>query len=619
MKLKYLLGIIQSRGVRNLSYRSWYMLQTKTGRLAKRFPTRPSYVKLPFLEEWKNSDYYIFNDRASLSSNKVQSVLLREKAEKILTGNLQYFSAEWHDLGKDWNWHVNPITGFEYDHHQHWTQINELNKKSGDIKFVWEASRFCFLYDIVRYDYHFDLDHSEFVVSKILDWIEKNPLNCGPNYKCSQEISLRVLNWLFALNFYKNSTFLTEDRWNTIIQSIYWQINHVYEIINFSRYTVRNNHAITETMTLFLMGLIFPTMPDAKKWRKNGKKWFEQEIKYQVANDGTFIQDSMNYHRVLIQLLTIAISISDKNGDKLSEDIYENAHKALNFLYQCQDEVSGWMPNYGSNDGALFFPLSNADYRDYRPQLDALHVLLTGRNLYNEQYEDALWFGATVKRHHSMPPLKRKYGIVRFEKSGYFLIREKDTLTFMRCGKWNGKQGCTDELHLDIWHNGENVLLDGGSYSYNTTPELVRYFSGTESHNTVMIGDNDQMMKGPRFVWMFPPTILCADALETDHEYVISGQIVAFKHMGKNIAIKREIRKKKGVHEWCVSDCVQNCPIEDARQLWHSVSSNVVFKSSSGTIQTEEAFYSSYYGKKEPCTKTVFIFNNEIKTKITIR
>ena len=82
-----------------------------------------------------------------------------------------------------------------------------------------------------------------------------------------------------------------------------------------------------------------------------------------------------------------------------------------------------------------------------------------------------------------------------------------------------------------------------------------------------MIGDNDQMMKGPRFVWMFPPTILCADALETDHEYVISGQIVAFKHMGKNIAIKREIRKKKGVHERCVSDCVQNCTIEDARQL----------------------------------------------------
>ena len=61
-------------------------------------------------------------------------------------------------------------------------------------------------------------------------------------------------------------------------------------------------------MTLYLMGLMFPTMPDAKKWQKKGKKWFEQEIKYQVADDGSFIQDSMNYHRVLIQLHLISIS-----------------------------------------------------------------------------------------------------------------------------------------------------------------------------------------------------------------------------------------------------------------------------------------------------------------------
>lgn len=619
MNLKYIFGIIQSRGLRNLSYRSWYMLQSKTGLLAKRFPTTSFEVRLPGLEEWRASDIYLFRSRMSLMFDKKPNATLKEKAEKILSGKLQYFSAEWRDLGGDWNWHVNLTTGFEYDHNQHWTRINELSQKSGDIKFVWEASRFCFLYDIVRYDYHYELDHSDFVINKILDWIEKNPLNCGPNYKCSQEISIRVLNWLFALNFYKYSEALTEENWSTIIQSIYWQIRHVYENINFSRYTVRNNHAITETMTLYLMGLMFPTMLDAKKWRKKGKKWFEQEIKYQVADDGSFIQDSMNYHRVLIQLLTIAIAISDKNGDSFSDVVYEKAHKALNFLYQCQDEVSGWLPNYGSNDGALFFPLSNADYRDYRPQLDALHVLLTGRNLYNEQYEDALWFGATVKRHHSMPSLKRQYGIVRFEKSGYFLIREKDTLTFMRCGKWNGKQGCTDELHLDIWHNGENVLFDGGSYSYNTTPKLVRYFSGTESHNTVMIGDNDQMQKGPRFVWMYPPTILKTDVFETDQEYAISGQIVAFKHLGNNIIVKRELRKKKGLLEWYVLDSVLNYGAEDARQLWHSRPSNLVIESNSNTRETGVAFYSNYYGMKDSCTKTVYKFNKEIKTKLMIK
>ena len=43
-----------------------------------------------------------------------------------------------------------------------------------------------------------------------------------------------------------------------IINSIYWQIDHVYKNINFSRKTVRNNHAITETLSLYLSGLLFP-------------------------------------------------------------------------------------------------------------------------------------------------------------------------------------------------------------------------------------------------------------------------------------------------------------------------------------------------------------------------
>ena len=618
MRFKYIFGIIQSRGLRNLSYRSWYMLQTKTGLLAKRFPTCPPEVVLPSLSELRASDNYLFSSRKSLRFEKNPNTTMKEKAEKILTGNLQYFSAEWRDLGGDWNWHVNPTTGFEYDHNQHWTRINELSQKSGDIKFVWEASRFCFLYDIVRYDYHYELDHSDFVISKILDWIEKNPLNCGPNYKCSQEISIRVLNWLFALNFYKYSEALTEEKWSTIIQSLYWQIRHVYENINFSRYTVRNNHAITESMTLYLMGLMFPTMPDAKKWRKKGKKWFEQEIKYQVADDGSFIQDSMNYHRVLIQLLTIAIAISDKNGDSFSDAVYEKAHKALNFLYQCQDEVSGWLPNYGSNDGALFFPLSTADYRDYRPQLDALHFLLTGKKLYNEAFEDACWYLSFGKSLHAYPALTRMNGITDFGVSGYYVIRENRTLTFVRCGNWNCKQGCTDELHMDVWCNGQNVLSDGGSYSYNTTSELVRYFSGTEAHNTVMVGKNDQMLKGPRFVWMYPPTVERATVYETEDEYVFEGSVLAFKQLGKNIRHSRIIRKKKGANCWEVKDMVGNSPINDMRQLWHTDAADITFESTSSTSKTSDALHSDYYGVKTVCKQIEYKFEKEIITKITI-
>ncbi len=69
----------------------------------------------------------------------------------------------------------------------------------------------------------------------------------------------------------------------------------------------------------------------------------------------------------------------------------------MNFLYQCQDDSTGWLPNYGSNDGALFFKLNDCDYRDYRPQLDALYYLLTSEHLYDRQYEDREWYFVRVE------------------------------------------------------------------------------------------------------------------------------------------------------------------------------------------------------------------------------
>ena len=60
-----------------------------------------------------------------------------------------------------------------------------------------------------------------------------------------------------------------------------------------------------------------------------------------------------------------------------------------------QDPVSGRVPNYGSNDGALLFPLSACDYLDYRPALNALSVVLDAKPLY-PRYDLAAGLRQTV-------------------------------------------------------------------------------------------------------------------------------------------------------------------------------------------------------------------------------
>ena len=365
--------LIRNMGWRYVGFRVRYELLRRSGLYRSKFPTAPAFRQYITLENWKNNGkQFFFESREQLTIPKFQDTGLRERYEAIRNGKILMFNSLLTDLGNEYDWITNPDTGYKYDIGKHWTEIADYSAEAGDIKFVWEKSRFCYLYDIIRYDYHYGEDCAEFVFREILSWIKNNPVNCGPNYRCSQEISLRVLNWTFVLYYYKNSRHLTENVFNEMQYAIFHQMEHVYSNIDFSRIAVRNNHAVTESVALYLAGMFYSGMPGAETWKKNGRKWFEEEIAYQIYEDGSYLQFSMNYHRVVAQLLTWGIVLAGRNGEKMSNIVYDRAKRSVRFLATCMVEENGWLPNYGANDGALFFTLSEGHFRDYRPQVQAL-------------------------------------------------------------------------------------------------------------------------------------------------------------------------------------------------------------------------------------------------------
>lgn len=351
-KIKRAVNLVSNMGMRYVLFRVGYALKKKAGLLKKEFPVDTPPLDFLSIQEWKLlPTEFFFSVKQDLKVPVEPDPSLKEAAEKILQGKLLFFSSIEYNLGTDFDWITNPDTGFKYDISKHWSDINDYSKEAGDIKFVWEKSRFSFLYTLIRYDYHFKKDLSSFVFSEIENWIDSNPINQGPNYKCSQEISLRILNWTFALQYYKESNALSPTLFHKIVNSMYWQAKHVYSNINFSRIAVRNNHAITETLTLYLVGLLYPFFPEAGKWKKEGKEWFEKEVGYQIYPDGTFLQFSMNYHRVVIQLLTWAISLAKANNESFNKVVYDRAAASIDFLVTCMNEKDGNLPNYGANDG----------------------------------------------------------------------------------------------------------------------------------------------------------------------------------------------------------------------------------------------------------------------------
>jgi hypothetical protein len=605
-------------GLKYVLFRVWFFLQKKTGLLIKRFPTNPPFINSITLVEWKKSIFFVKSkEELTFPKNKVET--LKIEAESILKGDYLFFSSTKFTLGFDYDWVSNPETGFKYNISKHWSQINDYSTESGDIKYVWEKSRFSFLNTIIRYDYHFDDDQSEFVFNEIENWIDNNPINLGPNYVCSQEMTIRCFNWIFALNYYKNSKNLTNNRFLKIINTIYWHADHIYKNINFSKIAVRNNHAITECLGIYTFGLLFPSFPNSAKWKQNGKKWFQNEISYQVYNDGTFLQFSMNYHRVLIQLFTWAIQINKLNDLPFSDDVYIKAKKSLKFLLSCMNVNNGMLPNYGANDGALFFKLSVQEFRDYRPQLEALSLSM-GLSWPYLSCEDKHWFGLETISGNSVAT---DQGLLNsFKNGGYYIINDNDdsTMTFVRCGSHRDRPSQADNLHLDLWIDGDNILRDAGSYKYNTNESDLNYFFGSKSHNTVTLGKNDQMLKGGRFIWYYWTQTLGAELKEDNVNFIFKGQISAFRQIDNKAVHKRTVIKKRGIPIWEITDELNHKTNLPLVQYWHPSKLflekfEIIAKTLDGTeIQPiiEEGYYSGLYGQKEVTKQIVFKTDQKI-------
>ncbi|TCV10501.1 heparinase II/III-like protein [Sphingobacterium alimentarium] len=610
-------------GSRYFFYRVRHELERKSGKLINKHPINLNLSNKITLKKWFEQIQFDLNPVQLEPNDNLQELKL--KAEKILSGNVYFFNAEWMDLGLDYDWITNPSTNFKYDVSKHWSTIPDLSPEAGDIKYVWEKSRFSWLLTLIQYDYNYGIDLGEFVFSQIESWIDSNPINRGPNWRCSQEISLRIFNWYLALRCYKDHTSLTDVRWEKIQDVIYASLHHVFHHIDFSRIAVRNNHAITETLFLSLSELLFPFIPETKIWSKKGRDWFEKEIDYQIYEDGTFLQFSMNYHRVVIQLLSFGISTSERAGKPFSKTVYERAYKSLDFLYQCLQEENGWLPNYGSNDGALFFPWSDTDYKDYKPQLNTLHYILTGKFLYADKVNcrEVIWCSIKPSNIQQFPVINKLEGIKEYPLGGYVLIRDSGSFTFIRCGSHKDRPAQADNLHVDIWVNGINYFRDSGTYKYNTSKELSTYFTGTTSHNSVIVNDESQMLKGSRFIWYYWTQKLKSKISENSKEFVFEGLISAFRQLNPKGEHERIVRKIKGENKWIIQDQIFNLSEFDKKQIWHFDKENIAIEGMEEgkylNKNIEMSYNSDYYGVMEKGQAISFNFKDKISTNIEIK
>ncbi|MGF1924170.1 MAG: heparinase II/III family protein [Bacteroidia bacterium] len=628
-RLKVYFDLFKQLGLRYTLFRIKYEFAKKLGIYKAKFPTSlPDNLYLLSVSAWKENygqRFFVPSKEECKPIEISESKVLKDQTLKILSGKIPFFFTQWMDIGFDNDWFMHPLTKHQYDK-IHWTKIPIYDPNIGDIKYVWEKSKFSYLLYLVRNDLINKEDHSEFVFHEIERWIDQNPPNIGPQYICSQEISIRLFNWSFVLFFYQNSPQLSDSLFQKIISSIEIQLDHVFHNIDFSKIAVRNNHAVSETLCLYLISLYFPFLKNADKYKKLGKQWFEGEIEFQLFDDGSDSQYSFNYHRVKIQLLSWAISSAQINGEELAPIVYEKARKSLNFLTQMVgDSKRGLLPNFGANDGSIYFKLNDCDYPNYFPQLNALAALLNLELPFEVDMlgkEDEFWFTKKLV-HTPKMQIAINNGISEFPYGGYIQIREGQTITFFKTPELKFRAAQDDIFHLDIWHENVNLLRDSGSYSYNTDQATVLAFNGIKGHNSVSINGEDYMLKGPRFTWLYKPLHKSTKSVETS-TYFEFESVMEVKHPF-TYTLRRKVRKMKGQLHWTVEDTVLHGFLNDCllTQFWNlgvesQLEVSIETQDRLVNSQRGEGFSSIYYGQKEK-TETITLTTSKPTLKATIK
>jgi hypothetical protein len=435
----------------------------------------------------------------ALSPTSRATILAR--ADKVLAGELVYFSSIGKKIGNPPDWFEDPFSGGQLSQEGHWSALDEFS--TGDIKNVWEASRFEWVPLLARaWRLTGDDRYPATLNGWLLDWLQHNPINAGPNWKCGQEAAMRLINLLLAARIFDTHSKPSPE----LVQVV---TLHCARILPTIRYAVaqNNNHGTSEAAALFIGGAWLlhhaenqVRQKDARRWRKAGRCWLEDRVAALVAADGSFSQYSVNYHRVLVDTLCqVEIWRTELKEPPFSEVFHSRCRAAVAWLAQLTDAGSGDAPNLGSNDGARLYDLSSAPYRDFRPSVQLASVLFRGGRAYGKGTwdEPLLWLGREASGHG----LPADDAAVIHGDGGDLILRGSRSWGLVRFARFRFRPSHADCLHLDLWWRGRNILRDGGTFSYNTEPQWLDYFSGTASHNTVQFDGRDQMARIGRFLF----------------------------------------------------------------------------------------------------------------------
>lgn len=413
----------------------------------------------------------------------------------------------------------------------HWTEY-ELGLATWgdkDIKHIWEPARFSWAFQLTRaYALHPNQSYAQAFWRYFEQFQISNPPYTGPNWISGQEAALRILAFTFCASIFSDAEDSTPERLTALALAVAEHADRIPPTVVYAR-SQNNNHLLSEAVGLYTAAMFLPDHPHAARWQKLGWRWFNWGIQHQVNAEGTYVQHSVNYHRLMLQLSLWMYTLTGKMGAQpLPEATLTRLAEATRWLWALTNTHTGQVPNLGANDGALILPLTDLPHNDYRPTLQAAGCAFLNKRILSPGPWDELadWLGISLNHLVTAELKPQATDMPHCETaSGY---------AFMRTAHFTDRPSHADQLHVDLWFRNENVTLDAGSYSYNASPPWQNALASTLVHNTISLNNLDQMRLVSRFLWLHWAQAYVIERITDENNRLTAITAVhnGYKHLG---------------------------------------------------------------------------------------
>jgi hypothetical protein len=377
----------------------------------------------------------------------------------------------------------------------HWTTL-EKTPPEDDIKFIWEPGRFSWAITLARaYAFSGDPAYAQDFWDKTLFFLDAHPPNLGRQWQSGQEVALRLMALVFCDRVLVSASSATQDNRTRLWRAVAEHAERIPPTLVYAR-AQNNNHLLSEAAGLFTAGVYLPDHPQAEKWRQLGWRWLNWGFQEQIDEYGTYIQHSVNYHRLMLQLALFTDHLRRVSGWRdWPSATAERLFAATRWLWALTDPETGRTPHLGADDGAYIFPLTSLPHDDYRPVTDAAAKAFLHEDIYNQSdlAEMADWFNlkAEVNPHPVQP-----------QASDMLRIDRVKGRAFIHATQFTDRPSHADQLHVDLWWRGVNIACDPSTYQYNAPPPWDNALISTQVHNTLTLDGKDQMLRAGRFLWL---------------------------------------------------------------------------------------------------------------------